>query len=53
MVRPRNGQRQEGIEKGRKSGETALLRKMLELKYGPLPPWVDDNIAQADTTDIE
>jgi predicted transposase YdaD len=48
---------QEGIEKGReegrKSGETALLRKMLELKYGPIPEWVEDRIAQADATDIE
>jgi predicted transposase YdaD len=44
---------EKGREEGRKSGEIALLRKMLELKYGPLPPWVDDQIAQADTADIE
>jgi hypothetical protein len=48
---------EKGIEKGReegwKSGETALLRKMLELKYGSLPPWAADKLAQADAADIE
>jgi hypothetical protein len=45
--------REEGREEGRKSGETALLKKMLELKYGPLPPWAEDKIAQADGAAIE
>ncbi|MEJ2406663.1 MAG: hypothetical protein P8171_20690 [Candidatus Thiodiazotropha sp.] len=26
---------------------------MLELKYGPLPPWAQDKITQADTDAIE
>jgi hypothetical protein len=45
--------REEGLVEGRKSGEAALLRKMLELKYGPLPPWALDKIAQADAALIE
>jgi hypothetical protein len=43
----------EGHEKGWKGGEAALLIKMLELKYGPLPSWAQDKIAQADANAIE
>ena len=45
--------REEGREEGRKTGETALLTKMLELKYGPLPQWAQDKIAQANAATIE
>jgi hypothetical protein len=45
--------REEGREEGRKTGETNMLCKMLELKYGPLPPWTQDKIAQADSDSIE
>jgi hypothetical protein len=45
--------RLEGHEKGWKGGEAALLIKMLELKYGPLPSWAQDKIAQADAISIE
>jgi hypothetical protein len=27
--------------------------KMLELKFGPLPPWAADKLTQADAADIE
>jgi hypothetical protein len=45
--------RLEGREKGREEGETTLLIKMLELKYAPLPSWVQQKIAQADANAIE
>jgi hypothetical protein len=45
--------REEGREEGRKTGETAMLCKMLELKYGPLPQWALDKIAQADAATLE
>jgi flagellar biosynthesis/type III secretory pathway protein FliH len=45
--------REEGREEGRRTGETILLTKMLELKYGPLPQWAQDKIAQADAGTIE
>ena len=45
--------RREGIEKGIEKGETALLAKMLELKYGSLPDGVRDKLAQADAAAIE
>ncbi len=45
--------RQEGIEKGIEKGEAALFLKMLALKYGPLPHWVQERTAQADPRTIE
>lgn len=42
-----------GIEKGMEKGESALLTKMLELKYGPLPQWTQDKIAAANAQTIE
>ncbi|MCU7861508.1 MAG: DUF4351 domain-containing protein [Candidatus Thiodiazotropha sp. (ex Lucinoma kastoroae)] len=42
-----------GLERGREEGETTLFKKMLELKYGPLPPWVQERIALADAKTIE
>ncbi|MEJ2622661.1 MAG: Rpn family recombination-promoting nuclease/putative transposase [Candidatus Thiodiazotropha sp.] len=44
---------QEGLEKGRKTGEATMLCKMLELKYGPLPAWAQEKIAQADAATLE
>jgi hypothetical protein len=48
---------EEGLQKGReegwKGGETALFIRMLESKFGPLPPWATDKIAQADAESIE
>jgi hypothetical protein len=49
--------RQESLEKGwkggREEGETAMLCKMLEIKYGPLPQWVLDKIARSDSATLE
>jgi hypothetical protein len=45
--------REEGRKEGQKSGETTMLVKMLELKFGPLPPWANDKIDQADIAEIE
>ena len=42
-----------GIEKGIEKGELALFLKMLELKFGTLPTWAQDKIAQASTETIE
>jgi hypothetical protein len=44
---------EQGIEQGRKSGEVAMLMKMLALKFGPLPPWAQERIAQADAESID
>jgi hypothetical protein len=44
---------QEGIEQGIEKGRVEVLTKMLELKYGTLPQWAQDKVAQADAKTIE
>jgi hypothetical protein len=50
-------QRQEGEQraerKGRQEGEAALLRRLLERRFGALPAWARDRIAAADTAMLE
>ena len=45
--------REKGLEEGRKEGEAALLFRLLELKFGPIPQWATDNIANADKNALE
>jgi hypothetical protein len=33
-------------------GETQLLRRLLERRFGPLPPWADQKIAKAPEADL-
>lgn len=42
-----------GMEKGIEKGEARLLRKMLKLKFGPLPREIDEQVLNADTAQIE
>jgi predicted transposase YdaD len=44
---------QKGIEKGIEKGESALLRRLLERKFGELPVWAEDQIASADVASLE
>ena len=45
--------REEGIEKGVLTGEAAILRRLLHLRFGPLPAWVDDKIGQVQRAQLE
>ena len=45
--------RVEGEAKGRVEGEAKLLSRMLQRKFGPLPPDLQQRIAQASTDEIE
>jgi len=45
--------RQEGEQKGRQEGEAAILRRLLERRFGALPDWARDRIAAADTAALE
>ena len=45
--------RQEGLQAGRLEGESRLLRKMIQVKFGTIPPWVDDLIRSADSKQID
>ena len=45
--------RQEGLQKGRLEGERVLLQKQLERRFGALPPWVSERLAQATPEQLE
>jgi flagellar biosynthesis/type III secretory pathway protein FliH len=45
--------RQEGLEQGLLRGERVLLHKQLERRYGALPTWVSERLAQADHAQLE
>jgi flagellar biosynthesis/type III secretory pathway protein FliH len=44
---------QEGIQQGLLRGERVLLHKQLERRYGALPTWVSERLAQADHAQLE
>jgi predicted transposase YdaD len=43
----------EGIEKGVEEGESAFLTRMLERRFGPLPEWAREKIAQMSRAALE
>jgi predicted transposase YdaD len=49
--------RQEGWQQGHKDGETAaarrLLSRLLRLRFGPLPPWAEQQLEQAELAQLE
>ncbi len=42
-----------GIQEGARIGETQLLSRLLSKRFGPLPDWVQQNLAQANTAQLE
>ena len=44
---------QKGIEKGLLSGEAVMLRRLLQLRFGELPTWVDARFELATRADLE
>jgi flagellar biosynthesis/type III secretory pathway protein FliH len=45
--------RKQGERKGRHLGEVNLLRRLLVRRFGPLPSWVDERLAQASEAELE
>ncbi|HUQ90307.1 MAG TPA: DUF4351 domain-containing protein [Bryobacteraceae bacterium] len=45
--------RAEGHEQGERQGELALLRRLLEYRFGSLPPWAIAKLEAADLNDLE
>jgi hypothetical protein len=43
----------QGLQQGRQEGESALLRKLLERRFGPLPSWVHERLGQATPEQLE
>ena len=44
---------QQGMQQGQRQGEAALLVKLLERRYGPLPGWAHERIEQAERDQLE
>ena len=44
---------QRGKAEGEQCGRERLLRKQLQLKFGPLPPWAEAKLAAADSDTLE
>lgn len=49
----REAGREAGREEGRQVGESTLLRRLLESRFGPLPPWAAQQLSTADTAALE
>ena len=49
--------RKEGRQEGRQEGETMaarrLLSRQLRLRFGPLPPWAEQQLEQAELAQLE
>jgi len=45
--------KQEGRQEGRQEGESALLRKLLERRFGALPAWADERLAKSGPAQLE
>ncbi|MBF0185903.1 MAG: DUF4351 domain-containing protein [Magnetococcales bacterium] len=46
-------ERMDGEQKGRHEGETAILTRLLQRRFGDLPPWASQKIADADLATLE
>lgn len=44
---------EDGMQKGMRQGESAILTKLLERRFGPLPQWARERIEQADLIELE
>jgi hypothetical protein len=44
---------QEGVQQGRHEGELALLRRQLEARFGALPKWAEERLADRSVAEIE
>ena len=49
----RNEGEEKGLQKGRQEGEASVLKKLLRKRFGDLPSWVEDRLAQASSNKLE
>ncbi len=45
--------REEGMQEGRQEGELVLLRRLLEKRFGALPPWADARLRELSVVEVE
>jgi Putative transposase, YhgA-like/Domain of unknown function (DUF4351) len=44
---------EQGLQQGLQQGQAALLRRQLTRRFGPLPEWAEERLAQAEITQLE
>jgi hypothetical protein len=44
---------QQGIQKGLQQGELTILRRQLSARFGDLPAWIDERLANSSTSELE
>ncbi len=44
---------QQGMQQGRIEARLQMLRRVMSLRFGELPPWVDDKLRDASESDID
>jgi Domain of unknown function (DUF4351) len=42
-----------GLEEGRQEGELAILRRLIEKRFGAIPGWVEERLASRSTVELE
>jgi len=45
--------RQEGLQEGRQEGELAILRRLIEKRFGPLSAWAEQRLTAASIERLE
>jgi predicted transposase YdaD len=45
--------RQEGLEEGRREGERAILRRLIEKRFGAVPSWAEERLVGRSTIELE
>jgi predicted transposase/invertase (TIGR01784 family) len=43
---------EQGREEGRYQGELAILRRLIERRFGPVPDWAEENLAARSTSEL-
>jgi hypothetical protein len=44
---------QEGERRGERKGELAVLRRLLQKRFGPIPSWATEQLASRSTAEME
>lgn len=44
---------QRGLQEGRQEGQIGLLRRLIESKFGALPSWAEQRLAQSSSETLE
>ena len=42
-----------GLETGQKQGEIRMLRRLIEKRFGALPPWAEERLAAKSPNELE